>query len=199
MAHSTSRSLISALLSVAAAASALSFTSEAEATNVIKRPGAHPQYSFELEPHGIWSWAWPGDGPGIGVRANIPLFHNGPIDTINNNMAIGFGMDVAWWTHGSRTRRLGDRCWDDWGDDRCSGTTVWVPVVLQWNFYLTEMISVFGEPGAAMRFVSWEYDSDFHPFIPVFAGGGRFQFGERVGLTVRLGYPYASIGANILF
>lgn len=199
MAYSIRKSLIPALLALAGAFTSLGYAPDADAANIIKRPGQHAQYDFELEPHGIWSWAWPGHGPGLGVRANIPLFHNGPIDTINNNMAIGFGLDVAWWTHGSRTRRFGDRCWDDWGTDRCDGTTIWIPVVLQWNFYLTEIISVFGEPGAAMRYVSWEYDDDFHPFVPVFAGGARFQFGERVGLTVRLGYPYSSVGANILF
>jgi hypothetical protein len=33
------------------------------------------------------------EGFGAGFRASIPLFHNGPIDTINNNMAITFGFD----------------------------------------------------------------------------------------------------------
>jgi hypothetical protein len=198
MGISTGKTLFSALLSVAAATATLTFESEASAANIIKRPGQHPQYDFELEPHGIWSWGWPGDGPGLGVRANIPLFHNGPISSINNNMAIGFGLDVAWWEHDRGHRWWRDRCRDvDW--DGCDGTTVWVPVVLQWNFYLTDIISVFGEPGLAARFVSWEYDDDFDPVIPIFAGGARFQFGERVGLTVRLGYPYASVGANILF
>lgn len=197
MTYKNLRSLLSALLSLAAVTSALGFASEAEAANIIKRPGMHPQYDFELEPHGIWEWAWPGTGPGLGVRANIPLFHNGPIDSINNNMAIGFGLDVAWWRHGYRGPRW-DRCWDFDGR-RCSGTTIWVPVVLQWNFYLTEIISVFGEPGLAARFVTWDGGDYFNPIVPVFAGGARFQFGDRVGLTVRLGYPYASIGANILF
>lgn len=199
MGNSSGKTLFSALLPVAVAAAALTFGSEAGAASVIKRPGAHPQYDFELEPHGIYSWSWPGDGPGVGVRANIPLFHNGPISSINNNMAIGFGLDVAWWEHRRRNRWLGDRCWDDWDRGHCSGTTVWIPVVLQWNFYLTDIISVFGEPGLSARIVSWEYDSDFDPIVPVFAGGGRFQFGDRVGLTVRLGYPYMSVGANILF
>lgn len=198
MVRSTFRRLFTALLSTGAVAATLSYESEAAAANIIKRPGQHAQYDFELEPHGIYEWGWPGTGPGVGVRANIPLFHNGPIDTINNNMAIGFGLDVAWWSYGYRTQRFGNRCWDDWDGD-CNGTTLWIPVVLQWNFYLTEIISVFGEPGAAMRHISWDGGTHFHPFIPVFAGGARFQFGERVGLTVRVGYPYASVGANILF
>ena len=198
MVRSTVRRLFAAWLSLAAAATTLGYESEADAANIIKRPGQHPQYDFELEAHGIYDWAWPATGPGLGVRANIPLFHNGPIDTINNNMAIGFGVDMSWWSYGHRVRRFGRRCWDDW-DGRCSGTTLWIPVVLQWNFYLTEIISVFGEPGAAIRYVSWYDDSHFHPFVPVFGGGARFQFGDRVGLTVRIGYPYASVGANILF
>jgi len=32
--------------------------------------------------------------------------------------------------------------------------------------------------------------------FPYFEGGGRFLFGERVGLLVRFGYPYLPIGAS---
>ena len=42
-------------------------------------------------------------------------------------------------------------------------------------------------------------DTDSHTGVePNFAGGGRFLFGETVGLFVRLGIPYLSVGASIL-
>ena len=67
----------------------------------IKRPGAHPKYSFELEPHLVLDWGnhdGPGndEGIGLGLRATIPFLDNGPISKINNNMGIGFGLD---WAH----------------------------------------------------------------------------------------------------
>jgi hypothetical protein len=81
----------------------------ANARPVIKKPGAHPEYVVELEPHFLLDWAdipGPnGEGLGVGLRVSIPLFHNGPIDTINNNMAIGFGMD---WAHRRRDCRHRD-------------------------------------------------------------------------------------------
>jgi hypothetical protein len=32
----------------------------------------------------------------------------------------------------------------------------------------------------------------------VFFAGGRFLFSDNLGLTVRLGWPYASVGMSIL-
>src|SRR5205814_2106864 len=65
----------------------------------IKQPGAHPKYAVELEPHFAVQWAytvWDNTGIGVGLRASIPVIQNGPITTINNNLAIGFGFD---WAH----------------------------------------------------------------------------------------------------
>ncbi|MBX3128335.1 MAG: hypothetical protein KF718_16545 [Polyangiaceae bacterium] len=183
-------------------------TSEAQ----IKRPGAHPRYDFELEPHLLLQWtrAWGDEGIGVGARANIPLFHNGPIDSINNNMAVGFGLD---WVH------FDDICnywWRWYAGPRpnvdCSADVFWAPVVLQWNFWLTDMISVFGEPGLAIEHARWDYefrcgpggaelcrykDSDTDLEF-VFFAGARFMFGDTVGMTVRLGTPYISLGVNFL-
>jgi len=39
--------------------------------------------------------------------------------------------------------------------------------------------------------------SDFGAF-PYFHGGGRFLFGDTVGLLVRIGYPYVTLGVSIL-
>ncbi len=201
MAHSKLRLVLPGLVAFAAATATLSYGSDASAQNIIKRPGQHARYSFELEPHGIYQWNHPDDGPGFGVRMNIPLMHNGPISSINNNIAIGFGADVAFWEyeHWRNGAWCGDR--DRFGDGDCDGYTLWFPVVFQWNFYFTDIISVFGEVGLTGQYESWDndfYDDDFDLNF-VGQGGGRFQFNETVGLMVRVGWPYGSIGAHILF
>ena len=79
--------------------------------------------------------------------------------------------------------------------------------VLQWNFFLTDVISVFGEPGIAISNYSWESDfcdgpgcegsdTDFEPFV--FWAGARFLLGDTVGIVVRLGTPYISVGVSFL-
>jgi hypothetical protein len=181
-------------------------SSGAFARGIIKNPGEHPQYSVELEPHLVLDWAGaPGhhdEGIGAGIRASIPLFHNGPISKINNNMAISFGLD---WTYADRA--CGPRA-NAWNAD-CELNSFWFPVALQWNFFLTDIISVFGEPGLSVvhyRWDTWERcwapgycDTDGHDteLKPVFWGGARFLFSDNIGATVRLGYP--SITAGITF
>ena len=176
----------------------------------IKRPGAHPKYSFELEPHLVLDWGnheGPGndEGIGLGLRATIPFLDNGPISKINNNMGIGFGLD---WAHN------GDAC-DSWRhgnrvyDDECTVDVFMAPVVVQWNFWLTPIISVFGEAGLQIERTHWEWkdcpggsdcDGSDTDLEPVFWGGGRFLFGagSSVGGVVRLGWPYVSLGVGIL-
>jgi hypothetical protein len=192
-----------ALLGVAAASATLLVAQHGECQ--IKRPGAHPQYSVELEPHLLIqhdrSWRGRDEGWGPGIRATIPLVQNGPIPQINNNIGIGFGLDWAMY----------DDCDDYWALSDCGTDFVWIPVVAQWNFFLTPVISVFGEPGAAFMYRKFHFegacpnadddecdDSDFDPFEPVFFAGGRFLFSETIGLVVRLGTPYVSVGATFL-
>jgi hypothetical protein len=81
-----------AVLTLAAVViSLVSYQQEAHAENLIKRPGAHNQYKWELEPQLYFRFA-NFDAVGPGVRASIPFMHNGPIDTINNNIGINFGV-----------------------------------------------------------------------------------------------------------
>jgi hypothetical protein len=207
-------------LSAAAAAVALLLaTAPARAESVIKHPGDHPDYSVELEPHGVFQWGqspdWMGnDGFGLGFRASIPFLRNGPIQRINNNMAIGFGLDWAhfsndWWCYGGRP-------YTAWPNNYgCTANSLWFPVVLQWNFFLTDVISVFGEPGLAIVhdwWSGWQYcnnpnnpygacqytwsDTYFQPFV--FWAGARFIFGKVAGITVRLGWPSITLGASFL-
>jgi hypothetical protein len=176
----------------------------------IKRPGAHPKYSVELEPHLVVDWDdhhWDDDLLGVGLRATIPFLDNGPISSINNNMGIGFGLD---WAH-SNDAGCGWWWWDRkyrWAGD-CSADVFLLPVVVQWNFWLTPIISVFGEAGLEIErwSVSWDdpgcpgdCDRSKTEINPVFWGGGRFLFGadSTVGGVVRIGWPYLSLGVGIL-
>ena len=151
----------------------------AQAEGLIKRPGAHNRYSWELEPHLAFYWGSYGGfnnaevGPGI--RAAIPFMHNGPIDTINNNIAISFGLDTYF---------------------PASDVLLSMPVAFQWNFYFTDIISVLGEVGLVSNI--WTGPGGNFDVDPLFQGGGRFQFG-KIGVLVRVGWPGGSVGCNIQF
>jgi hypothetical protein len=189
----------------------LGFSSPARAQSIIRQPGNHPDYAFEIEPHLAFQWAnrfGPDDGFGPGVRFNIPFMHNGPIKTINNNMGITFGLDI---TFGGGNYGCGYPYDRRYGD--CDVTEFWLPVAMQWNFFLTKVISVFGEPGFAIAHRRWSYpwycNGQNQPLCdnggandttlePVLWGGGRFMFSDKVGATVRIGFPMLSAGINIL-
>ncbi|MEZ4223815.1 MAG: hypothetical protein R3B13_22895 [Polyangiaceae bacterium] len=187
----------------------------AQAESIIKRPGAHPHYAVELEPHFVFQWAnrWGrDDGIGLGLRANVNIVDDGFIKKINDSVAIGFGLDVTfnddscgwfWYRNDPRFR----------DNFKCSVTEFWFPVVMQWNFWLTDVISVFGEPGLAFAHRRWsyewycntgagtqvcDYDDTDNDLEPVFWGGARFMFSESIGATVRVGTPYVSAGINFL-
>ena len=184
----------------------------------VKEPGAHPHYSVELEPHFVFGWAgaphhFSDDGVGIGLRASIPLFHNGPITSINDNMAITFGID---WLHFGYD-------YDEWCHDYpgpgCdnrdfSANAFWLPVAVQWNFFVHRRISVFGELGLAIAHERWSYArpcpddhnvlcdySDTHTDFAelVFYPGARFMLSDNFGFTVRLGFPHVTLGVSFLF
>ncbi len=190
----------------------------AKAESIIKQPGNHPVYSVDLEPHLVLGLDdtpyFAGGGYGLGARVTIPFLRNGPISTINNDMGIGFGLD--WLTRG-------DSCnygYYYYGVPNnvyygCSAYALYLPVVLQWNFYITDIITVYGEPGFALRYahVSLDYNgpatgacptgncgysNSYTDPILVIAGGAKFMFGRTIGLNVRVGYPYFSVGASFL-
>ena len=148
--------------------------------NIIESPGQHNRYEFEVEPrlayfYGNGRGGFNANAFGPGVRIAIPILHNGPIDSINNNIAISFG---------------GDLTFDD--------GFMWinVPGAFQWNFYFTEVISVLGEVGLEVDVATCR--SCGLSANPLFQLGGRFQW-DKLGVIVRLGYPSISVGANIQF
>ena len=206
--HQSKTSLLVALLVVG-----VGLLSTRGASAQIKQPGAHPDYSLELDPHLVIQHAhgpfFDDEGIGVGLRASIPFVRNGPIPQINNNMGISFGADYVFFGDDDDCRFLGRR--NDFIDRECGGSDLWIPVTLQWNFWFTPVISVFGEPGLALQYTSayWEYDcgggaiceaddDDLDVVEFVMFVGGRFMFSNNVGMTVRLGSPYVSVGATFL-
>jgi hypothetical protein len=183
----------------------------ASADDTIKRPGDHPSYAVEIEPHGLWGWRHyylaPNDGLGLGARFSIPIVENGFVPSINNSVAISFGVD---WLHYS-----GDTCYYYFGAPRdlCSSlgdaNYLLFPVAMQWNFFVAKRWSVFGEPGLVIYHGFFDYCANVPPGLPcstptqtgvdlALYAGGRFYFSESVALTMRIGYPTFSLGVSFM-
>src|SRR5258708_9976410 len=153
MVKRTSRSARIACIAAAALSLAVLACRSARADDTIKRPGDHPQYSVEIDPHVLGGWTHynyaANDGLGLGARFSIPLVDNGFVSTINNSVAITFGVD---WLHYS-----GVDCYYYYnyngprGPGYCynvgDANYLFFPVAMQWNFFVAKQWSVFGEPG----------------------------------------------------
>ncbi len=165
---------LSLLISAGAALAALGVAGSARADEmVIKFPGLHPNYVFEAEPHVLLE-PFGGFLPGLGFRGTIVVLKNGFVPSINNSIGVTFGAD-----------------WVDKG--------VWVPVAMQWNFWLSRNWSVFGEPGLAFRLgdgLAGPHD-DHLGWLGLWVGG-RYHFTDRVTLTLRVGRPTLSVGVSFL-
>lgn len=207
----TMRSKTLSFLSVSAlvaltSAGLLASIGASEAQAQIKSPGAHIRYTAELEPHLVLQHS-DDDGIGVGFRASFPIIDNGPIRTINNSFALGVGLD---WSHHD------DDGWCDnnnFGDDDCDGNDFWVPLVVQWNFFFSDLISAFPEIGAAIEYEddNWDRscvnvggnrvcggdddDGDIDVELVLWLGV-RFHLAKEFALTVRLGTPSVLIGAS---
>lgn len=180
--------------------------SDANAETIIKNPGDHPDYSVELEPHGLLGWGgrWAGAGWGAGVRATIPIVDNGFIPKLNNSVGISFGLDWVNYSGCYYNGYYGGRNYYRYG---CGGANYFLfPVAMQWNFWLTTKWSVFAEPG--LHIYHGIYD-DYACVDPAFCSrptrtsvdfafyaGGRFHFSDKVSLTMRVGYPTVSVGVS---
>ena len=181
---------------------------DAKAQGVIHSPNDHPDYKVEIEPHltfvpGGWSGYYGryGLGIGAGARFSIPVMDPGFIKSINDTVAISFGADFLHYSgcHGLRRTKFG--AFREYG---CDTNALLFPVALQWNFYVHERWSVFGEPGL---FIYHFFVGDCGDFAgcpsatsvyPAFYAGGRFHFTEHVALTMRIGYPTFSVGVSFM-
>jgi hypothetical protein len=171
----TARPLLAGLTGVLAASVLFFVTGAARADEaIIKAPGDHPDYRFEAEPHGLIGFGGPFEKGrsdfGAGFRGTLILVDNGFIKSINNSVGIGFGGDVFF---GSKV--------------------LYVPVVMQWNFWLSTRWSVFGEPGVG---IAANPEKGRDAIGPVINAGGRFHFTDKIALTMRVGYPSFSIGVS---
>lgn len=139
--------------------------------SVIGHPGDHPAYTFDAEPHGLIGFAGPFRGGqlhlGAGFRGTFIVADNGMLPGVNDSVGIGVG-----------------------GDLFLGGGTLFIPVVMQWNFWLTNHWSLFVEPGLGFAIHGGEF------LDPILAIGGRYHFSDKVALTFRIGYPAISIGAS---
>ena len=168
----------------------------ASADDTIKHPGDHPKYAVEIEPHVLlgWNYIYPGDAWGIGGRFSIPVVQNGFVPSINNSVAVSFGVDALFY----------NACW--YHQD-CSATYLDFPVTLQWNFFVAQHWSVFGEPGLML------YHGFFNdcppgstcPGVPEATGispviflGGRYHLSDSTALTLRIGFPTFSFGFSFM-
>lgn len=197
-----------------AALAPLFFVHPAAAQLTIEDDKAVPDFTVELEPHGILTPFWPPRGSadvgvGLGALVGINLAPRGFIPTVADSVSLGIGLD--WVRYFGGRPSVGD-CVEWVGDspdeEICvrvrggggSGSYIFAPAVMQWNFYLTEDWSVFGEPGLAMFFHSGAIDDRLRfGLTPVFNLGGRYHFSERAALTMRIGYPYTSVGVSLYF
>lgn len=164
------------LCSVALAAAWMAAARPARAESTIRQPGTHPSYVFEAEPHFFFGLPPPGhaagQGFGPGFRGTVTLLQNGFVKSIDDSVGLGFGADWIAFTN--------------------KKTSIWVPIVLQWNFWLTERISVFGEPGFGF------YLGNTTGIRPDVSGGARFAITRSIAVTARAGYPAFSLGVSFL-
>jgi hypothetical protein len=199
------------LLKCTAALLALAWSSPSQAQSTVRSPGEREPYVVELEPHfllGVFDPPGQGSGFGVGggVRASFEVVHNGFIPRLNNSIAIGVGLDLLHYS-GDSVPQPGTCIRYASGPagtppvcvevSQAGGASsyAYVPVVMQWNFWLTRKWSVFGEPGLTLY---W-YDYRSIGAAPAVFAGGRYHFSDRVTLTLRAGYPSFALGVSILF
>lgn len=178
------------LVSVALAGAAfVALAPEAQAN--IKNPNDHPDYVAELEPHGnlvlfhrdyglrgLRRNYYSGFGDpefGVGFRATIELGDPAFIPRLNNTVGISFGLDITNCLY----------CYDDF--------TLWTPVTMQWNFFFNDQWSAFADLGLVIRSDGFYRDAWFD-FVTMI--GGRYHFNDDIALTMRIGYPFFSVGAS---
>lgn len=181
----------------------------AAVAQVGRRPADQPRYHLELEPHlAVGPAAGPGpdagSGVGVGVRASVQVSPDGFIDGVNDSIAIGFGFDAL--HYGGAGNELFGECVrreaGPAGTSVCTevvtpgapGTYLSIPVVMQWNFWLTDQWSAFFEPGLDLYF-----GHRVSGVAPTVAFGGRIRLNDVVALTLRIGAPVSSFGASFFF
>ncbi len=167
-------------------------------------------YTLELEPHLLLGTAPPGpgygSGGGVGARGSFVLAQDGFISGVNDSLALGVGLDYIHYDGSLSFQGARDECLHfepgPAGTSVCTQVTsnggsynyLFIPVVLQWNFWFTQRFSAFGEPGVDLYLLS-HHGVGIGPALYV---GGRVQVTDRITLTLRLGYPTVSFGVSFM-
>ena len=140
------------------------------------------------------------------MRGSFVLIPDGFIPGVNDSVALGVGLDYAHYDGALGLQGVRDQCLHfepgPNGTSVCTQVTsnggsynyLFVPVVMQWNFWLTRRFSAFGEPGVDL------YLLGNHGFGigPALYLGGRFQIADRMTLTLRIGYPTLALGVSFM-
>jgi hypothetical protein len=181
----------------------------AAAQSIIKNGNASRSYKVEIEPRGVFAPFSPPRGNadvglGGGVNFGINLAPRGFLPTVYDSVALAVGIDTVQYFGGHPTPA---ECaeWQGSGSEAICVRTrssngpaliFYTPVMFQWNFYLTPKWSVFGEPGFTMFFRTARHESLSVGAFPAFFVGGRYHFSNQATLTMRIGYPYTTIGVS---
>lgn len=166
---------------------------------------------MEVEPHlalGLFDPPGLGTGEGLGpgLRLSFPLTDDGFLSKVNDSVALGVGADWVFYEADEGVRvdcarfvpaPNDTRVCVELSDDGADQNYLFVPVVMQWNFWLHRRFSVFGEPGLELHLRRGVADTDLGAG-PVFQMGGRWHFADALALSLRLGYPISSLGLSFL-
>ena len=136
------------------------------------------------------------------------IVQNGFVPSINNSVAISFGVD---WVHYSGTGcyvyNTGPHLYTGPCYDVGDANTLFFPVVMQWNFFVARQWSVFGEPGLVIYHGFFDYCTNAPAGCqnPSSTGvdvalyvGGRYHVSDHVALVLRIGYPTFSFGVSFM-
>jgi len=183
---------------------------DAYEASVVHAQRAPIEYVAEVEPHLVLGSAPPGrgtgSGAGIGVRARLVLSSDGFISGVNDSLALGLGLDFGHYAGAYALNGYRDQCLHfepgPAGTSICTDVTsnggtynyIFVPAVLQWNFWLSQRFSAFGEAGLGLYHLG-NYGFGATPAIYI---GGRLRLTDRITLTARLGYPTSSFGVSFM-
>jgi hypothetical protein len=182
---------------VALTSTAVPIVARGESTIRDPNPPKYPveiEPKFDFDPSGYHAYSGTGFGPG--VRFSIPVMSPGFVKTINDSIAISFGIDLIHYDgydYYYFCGRFNQFCPYYYG----SFWSAYFPVTMQWNFWLTDRWSAFGEAGFAFRHSFYTdaycapnvYCPSHDDFYPALFAGGRFAVSENLALTMRLGYP----------
>lgn len=133
-------------------------------------------------------------GIGPGFQMLFPVVQNGFIPSINNAFYVGFFTDFLF--HG-----------DAGGNYDLAYGFFSLPVgaLVQWRFFLFEILSVYANLGAGIW--PWFFRNDNIYYrgatlvrgFPLFELGLNLHFTKAIGMNFEFGYPAARIGLNIGF